>query len=260
MTEQTPEQAPPPLGIDLGTTNSLVAYLGPNGAPDILTNHVQEAFTPSVVGLRVGKARPGASKFVVGRQALNNANRDPRNTIRSIKRFMGLPSGDPKVMVAREHVAYEVLSAPGEEGRLGVRLGDDLLAPGEVWALVLGQLKQDAESRLGALNVGHVVITCPAYFNEPQRKATHEAGIRSGLRVKALLDEPTAAYLSESRDSHRERERVLVVDFGGGTLDISLIQRKDGRFNVMSYTGDNFLGGDDIDMAIAAHVRQHILE
>jgi molecular chaperone DnaK len=105
-----------------------------------------------------------------------------------------------------------------------------------------------------------VVITCPAYFNEPQRKATHEAGVRAGLKVKALLDEPTAAYLSESRASERERERVLVVDFGGGTLDISLIQRQDNRFNVMSYTGDNFLGGDDIDRVIAIRVRQHILE
>ncbi|MFC1660761.1 Hsp70 family protein [Gemmatimonadota bacterium] len=258
MTDDTPQRGS--LGVDLGTTNSLVAYLEQSGTPDILTNHVQETYTPSVVGLRAGQPRPGASMFVVGRQALNNANRDPRNTIRSIKRFMGLPFSDPKVTVAREHVAYEVLSAPGEEGKLVVRLGDDLLTPEEVSALILGQLRQDAEARLGPEGVGHVVITCPAYFNEPQRKATHEAGIRAGLRVKALLDEPTAAYLSESRDSQRERERVLVVDFGGGTLDISLIQRQGGRFNVMSYTGDNFLGGDDIDMAIAGYVRQHILE
>lgn len=249
------------VGIDLGTTNSLIASVGASGTPEILTNRGQEPITPSVVGLRPGKNRDDSRpQFLVGRQALNNAERDPKNTIRSIKRFMGLQFSDPRVEVARSHVSYEVQESPSEKGKLVVRLGQDLLTPEEVSALILRQLRSDAEARLANASFSHVVITVPAYFGDAERKATWNAGLRAGLRVKVLVDEPTAAYLYESRDSQRTRERILVFDFGGGTLDISLIQRKESNFQVVSYTGDNFLGGDDVDRLIVAHLKYLIRE
>ncbi|MBN1418052.1 MAG: Hsp70 family protein [Planctomycetes bacterium] len=252
------------IGIDLGTTNSLVAYVGASGFPEIIPARDQTSFTPSVVGRRSGPVR-GGSRFLVGRLALNNARRDPCNTIRSIKRFMGLSFGDPRVSVARERVSYEIQEDPTQPGRLLVRIGDDLMAPEEISAEILRQIKEDAEARLGGPgSLPYAVITCPAYFSEPQRVATRKAGMLADLRVKALLDEPTAAALSEIHGRDVDRARLLVFDFGGGTLDISLVQvsQQDGvkRYHVVSYAGDNFLGGDDIDAAIAGIIRNHILD
>lgn len=246
------------VGIDLGTTNSLAARVVGKGAVEIVPNREGEALTPSVVSLppKVAKAEPG--KYLVGKQAVNNARRDPRNTIRSIKRFMGLAFSDPKVQVAKTHVTYEVLEDPGREGALVVRMGESLMTPEEVSAQVLHRIKRDCESRLGG-PVTHAVITVPAYFLEPQRKATRQAGIVAGLNVKAILDEPTAAAISEFEPESVDRARILVFDFGGGTLDFSLVQLSGGNLNVLSYGGDNFLGGDDIDRGVAELIREWII-
>ncbi len=248
------------VGIDLGTTNSLIAVVGADSSPQVLPNREQMMFTPSAVAARPSAPGKEGPKYLVGLLALNNARRDPRNTVRSIKRFMGLSYVDSKAQVAREHVSYEVREDTSEPGRLLVDVGGALLTPEEVSAEILRKLKMDAEARLPSGRVDYAVITCPAYFSEPQRAATRRAGQLAGLRVKALLDEPTAAALSESRGRAEVRARLLVFDFGGGTLDFSLIQRSGNTFNVVSYGGDNFLGGDDIDRAIARHIRGHILD
>lgn len=233
------------IGIDLGTTNSLAAHVGASGEPEILQNAQQSAITPSVVGL--DRVRPGRERQVlVGQNALHGAARDPVNTIRSVKRFMGRRISDPDIEVQRSHVRYRIEGDPVRDGALVIRLGDALYTPEEISARILTKVREDAESRLGG-PVTHAVITVPAYFLESQRVATVEAGRSAGLTVKALLDEPTAAALSELGDDPEGRERVLVVDFGGGTLDISLVQRAGGNLNVLTYTGDNHLGGDDID-------------
>lgn len=248
------------VGIDLGTTNSSIAIVGPEGTPEILPNKEQMMSTVSAVAAR--RSAPGSEgpKYLVGLLAVNNARRDPKNTVRSIKRFMGLSFRDSKTQVACEHVSYEVREDTAAPGRLLVSLGSELLTPEEVSAEILRKVKTDAEARLRSGTIDYAVITCPAYFSEPQRAATRRAGQLAGLRVKALLDEPTAAALYEGRGRNIERARILVFDFGGGTLDFSLIQRSGRSFRVVSYGGDNFLGGDDIDRAIARHIRNHILD
>lgn len=239
------------VGIDLGTTNSLVAHVGTDGDVQLLMLG-SESFLPSVVGLDRGPRNEGAGKLLVGRPALNNARRDPRNTIRSIKRFMGMPFQEPKVQVARSRVVYEVVQDPSRGGALAARIGDQLLTPEDVSAQILLRLKQEAEKRLRR-SVTHAVITVPAYFLESQRAATRRAGELAGLKVKALLDEPTAAALSEGG---RDRSRMLVFDFGGGTLDISVVQRSGGNISAIEYAGDNHLGGDDIDRGLAQLIRK----
>jgi molecular chaperone DnaK len=245
------------VGIDLGTTNTLVAWLPASGVPEILPNRDQEALTPSVIGLAPQSGRPERGKYLLGRQALNNARRDSENTIRSIKRFMGLSFNDPKVQVAREHVTYKVLEDPGRSGALVVKVGDTLLTPEEVSAQVLQRVKQDAEARLGGA-VTHAVITVPAYFSEPQRVATRRAGVLAGINVKAILDEPTSAAIAEYGDGAMEKGRIMVFDFGGGTLDISILQVRGKDLHVSGYDGDNFLGGDDIDQGLTAPIREWI--
>ena len=255
-----PEKKTVSVGIDLGTTNSLIAVVGPEGTPEVLPNKEQMMSTPSAVAARPSAPGREGAKYLVGLLAVNNARRDPRNTIRSIKRFMGMSFKDVKVQVAREHVSYEVREDTGEPGRLLVSVGGALLTPEEVSAEILRKVKTDAEARLPSGTIDYVVVTCPAWFSEPQRAATRRAGHLAGLRVKALLDEPTAAALYEGRGRDAKRARILVFDFGGGTLDFSLIQRSGRSFNVVTHGGDNFLGGDDIDRAIAQHIRNHILD
>jgi molecular chaperone DnaK len=241
------------VGIDLGTTNSLVAVVGPGGTPEILPARDNDRCTPSVVGLRVGSA-----EYLVGRQALNNAARDPRNTIRSIKRFIGLPYDDARVQVALHHVAYEVQRDPGREGALVVKLGDRVLTPEEVSAQVLQAIRADAEARLNR-PVSHVVITVPAYFLPEQRAATRRAGALAGLLVRAIIDEPTAATIAERAGmASDEPARLLVFDFGGGTLDLAVVQCVGNTFTVIAHGGDNFLGGDDVDRAISDRIAEWI--
>lgn len=235
------------VGIDLGTTNSLVAVVESNGTAAVLESRARERLTPSVVGLPPKSDGSNPADILVGREAVNNERRNPTDTIRSIKRFMGLSAEDARVKAAAENVLYKVTRDPGGNSNVVVRLGARLLLPEEVSAFVLRQLKEDASAQLGK-PVIRAVITVPAYFLDHQREATRAAGLRAGLQVLALLDEPTAAALAESAlGDSAERARVLVFDFGGGTLDISLIQRSAGSFTVLGYGGDNFLGGDDID-------------
>jgi molecular chaperone DnaK len=257
MSEELAVKAGQCIGIDLGTTNSLAAVVAASGGVDVLPNRDQDTITPSVVSLPPKGGKAEAGKYLVGKQAANNARRDPRNTIRSIKRFMGLEFSNPKVGVARQHVSYEVAEDTARAGALVVRLGTNLLTPEEVSAEILRRVHKDAEARLSGL-VTHAVITVPAYFTEPQRKATRRAGVLAGLNVKAILDEPTAAALAERSHTSVERGRLLVFDFGGGTLDISLVQVVDKNLNVMSYTGDNFLGGDDIDRGLAHVIKEWV--
>jgi molecular chaperone DnaK len=245
------------VGIDLGTTNTLVSWLNAAGVPEILPNRDQEALTPSAISLPPKSSRLEPGKYLVGRQALNNARRDAENTIRSIKRFMGLTFKDPRVQVAREHVTYKVLEDPGRAGALVVKIGESLLTPEEVAAQVLLRAKQDAEARLQG-SVTHAVITVPAYFSEPQRLATRRAGILAGLNVKAILDEPTAAAIAEYGDGAMQKGRIMVFDFGGGTLDISILQVKGKDLTVNAYDGDNFLGGDDIDQGLTEPIKEWI--
>ncbi len=257
--EQTRETVPA-VGIDLGTTNSLVAALTAGGEPEILGNRDLERMTPSVVSLPPRRTGANLEELLVGRHALNNARRDARNTLRSVKRLMGLAAGDEQVAVVRAHVAYEVTEDPAQPGSVVVRLGERLMTPSEVSGLLLRRLKEDAETALGC-PVTHAVVTVPAYFNEPQRRATARAAAMAGLKLKALLDEPTAAALSEtSRGATGEARRMIVFDFGGGTLDVSLVQFTGRDYHVPAYTGDNFLGGDDIDRAISTLIRDWILE
>ncbi len=246
------------VGIDLGTTNSLLAVVRPGGVAEVIPNKEQEMITPSVISLprRRPDAHDRSDHCLVGRQAVNNTERAPENTIRSIKRFIGLSFADPKVQVAKQHVSYEIQAAPGGGGGVTAKISEKLLTPEEISAMILRKLKEDAEARLGS-PVTQAVITVPAYFEEHRRRATRNAGALAGLTVLAILDEPTAAAISESV-GETENARVLVFDFGGGTLDISLIIRAGGNLNVRSYTGDAFLGGDDIDRGIADLFRAYI--
>jgi molecular chaperone DnaK len=244
------------VGIDLGTTNSLVAVVTPNGTVEILPSRDQERHTPSVVSLpkKVDPAHP--DRYLVGRQAVHNARLAPANTIRSIKRFMGRRYDEPQIKIACEHVVYKTQADPGGSGSTVVKLGEKLLTPEEISALILRRLREDAESRLGG-PVARAVITVPAYFMETQRVATRRAGELAGLQVMAILDEPTAAAIAEGQD-RSENARILVFDFGGGTLDFSFIITSRGNMSVKCYGGDNFLGGDDIDRALANLIRSKI--
>jgi molecular chaperone DnaK (HSP70) len=240
------------IGIDLGTTNSLVAAVIADHT-EILPNRENEPSTPSVVGMRKGK-------FLVGKQARNNAGGDPANTILSIKRLIGLPSGDPVVDILRHHVAYQIVENPDQPGALAVKVGDKVLSPEEVSAMVLRRLREDAEERLRD-KVQYAVVTVPAYFPAHRRDATARAAAQAGFTLKAILDEPTAAALSECMDEGTpERARIIVFDFGGGTLDISLVERSGKNLKVVNYCGDNFLGGDDIDRLLVDHILEHVIQ
>lgn len=241
------------IGIDLGTTNSLAAITDAEGRTEILENREMQVLTPSAVGLPEGH---GEARLLVGDEAINAAQRDPKTVVRSIKRFMGLAHDDPRTAAACGGVAYELHRGPS--GGVTVKLGDRHLTPEEVSAEILMRVRMDAEERLGR-PVTEAVITVPAYFLEHQRAATRRAGALAGLKVLALLDEPTAAALSESTHATEDRARSLIFDMGGGTLDISLIMRNGQQFTVLSYAGDNFLGGDDVDRAIVGIVRDWIV-
>jgi len=248
------------VGIDLGTTNSRLAVVRPGDVAEVVPNKEQEEVTPSVVGLsrRRHDATEQTGRYLVGRAAMNNSERAPENTIRSIKRFIGLTFTNPLVQIAQEHVAYDIQAAPDGRGGVAAKIGEKLLTPEEISAMILRKLKEDAEARLGS-PVTQAVITVPAYFEEPRRRATRNAGALAGLTVLAILDEPTAAAISEGVDE-TDNARVLVFDFGGSTLDISLIIQAEGKLHVRGYAGDAFLGGDDIDRAIADHIRANIVE
>lgn len=229
------------IGIDLGTTNSVVAVME-GGEPDVIENSEGDRTTPSVVAYKDdGERLVGAP---AKRQAITNAE----NTVFSIKRFMGRKLDE--VDEEAGEVPYEVVA--DDKGLARVQLGDRQYAPQEISAMILQKLKQTAEDHLGE-EVTDAVITVPAYFNDAQRTATKEAGEIAGLNVERIINEPTAASLAYGLDDESEQV-VAVYDFGGGTFDVSILELGDGVFEVKATYGDSHLGGDDFDQRLINHI------
>ena len=228
------------IGIDLGTTNSVVAVME-GGEPTVITSSEGNRLIPSVVAVN---AKTG--ERLVGQVARRQAIVNPENTIFSIKRFMGRKTSDAHVERALDLVPYKVTSAPN--GDVRVHMGGKEYAPPEVSAMILSKLKADAEAYLGD-SVTQAVITVPAYFNDSQRNATKDAGKIAGLEVLRIINEPTASSLAYGLDRKTE-ETIAVYDLGGGTFDISILDVGDGVFEVKATNGDTFLGGDDFDQRV----------
>ncbi|MBN8825668.1 MULTISPECIES: molecular chaperone DnaK [unclassified Spirosoma] len=228
------------IGIDLGTTNSCVAVMEGN-EPVVIPNSEGARTTPSVVAFMDN----GNGERKVGAPAKRQAITNPKNTISSIKRFMGKRFNEVTNEV--KNVSYDVQSGPNSTPR--VKIGDRQYTPQELSALILQKMKQTAEDYLGQ-TVTEAVITVPAYFNDAERQATKEAGQIAGLDVKRIINEPTAAALAYGLDKTNHDQKIAVFDLGGGTFDISILELGDGVFEVKSTDGDTHLGGDDFDQVI----------
>lgn len=205
------------VGIDLGTTNSVIAWMKPDGTVEVIPNAEGSRVTPSVV------AFTKSGEILVGEPAKRQMILNPERTIKSIKRKMGTD--------------YKV------------RIDDKEYTPQEISAFILKKLKNDAEAYLGG-EIKKAVITCPAYFNDAQRQATKEAGIIAGLEVLRIINEPTAAALAYGLDKAGKEEKVLVYDLGGGTFDVSILEIGEGVIEVIATAGNNHLGGDDFDQRL----------
>ena len=228
------------IGIDLGTTNSVVAVME-GGEPTVITSSEGSRLIPSVVAIN-----PKTNERLVGQVARRQAIVNADNTIFSIKRFMGRKHSDPEVQRALDLVPYKVTGAAN--GDVRVHMGGKEYAPPEVSAMILAKIKADAEAYIGEA-VTQAVITVPAYFNDSQRNATKDAGKIAGLEVLRIINEPTASSLAYGLDRKTD-ETIAVFDLGGGTFDISILDVGDGVFEVKSTNGDTFLGGDDFDQRI----------
>src|SRR3954454_13520802 len=229
------------IGIDLGTTNSVVAVME-GGSPTVIPNQEGNRTTPSVVAFTKSGER------LVGRVAKRQAITNPENTIFSIKRFMGRRFDE--VSEEMKMVPYKV--ARGDNGDARVEIMGKKYSPPEISAMILTKLKEAAESYLGE-KVSQAVITVPAYFNDAQRQATKDAGKIAGLDVLRIINEPTAAALAYGLDKSGTKT-IAVYDLGGGTFDISILEIDDGLFEVKSTNGDTFLGGEDFDMRIVQYL------
>ncbi|MFJ9445933.1 Hsp70 family protein [Kitasatospora sp. NPDC101235] len=240
------------LGIDLGTTNSVVAHLR-RGEPEIIFNRQNQEATPSVVG----SGRKG--ELLVGSTARSRIAIDGANVIRSVKRFMGRKFKDPQVQAALKEVDYKVTA--GTDGDVNVWFNGRSYTPIEISAIILHRLREDAEQRFGE-PFHRAVITVPAYFGERQVAATQEAGRMAGLHVLRIINEPTAAALAYGITSEAgdEGRTVLVYDLGGGTFDISILLLVPGSVSVLGIEGDNLLGGDDFDRGITTALLEDIRE
>ncbi|MBI5034967.1 MAG: molecular chaperone DnaK [Chloroflexi bacterium] len=227
------------IGIDLGTTNSVVAVME-GSDPVVVTNTEGARLTPSVVAITKSGER------LVGQVAKRQAVTNPENTIFSIKRLMGRKFTDPEVQKARKILPYKIVEA--HNGDAWVELAGKQYSPPEISGMILAKLKGDAEAYLGE-KVTQAVITVPAYFNDSQRQATKDAGRIAGLEVLRIINEPTASSLAYGLDKKKD-ETIAVYDFGGGTFDISILALGEGVFEVKSTNGDTFLGGDDFDQRI----------
>lgn len=223
------------VGIDLGTTNSLVAYVNDTGA-EVIRDASGNGLVPSIVYYDHEQDR-----LLVGEEARDRLITEPRKAIYSVKRFMGKGSAD--VQEDLELVPFQI--APDSEQVIGFQMGDRVFTPPEISAFILRDLKRRA-SRFFGEEVSQAVITVPAYFNDAQRQATKDAGHLAGLEVLRIVNEPTAASLAYGIDK-REQAIVAVYDLGGGTFDVSILKLKDGIFEVLSTNGDTHLGGDDLD-------------
>ena len=230
------------IGIDLGTTNSCVAIM--DGAqPRVIENAEGARTTPSIVGYT-------DDERLVGQAAKRQAVTNPDNTIFAVKRLIGRRIGDAAVEKDRKLVPYAIVD--GGNGDAWVEVRGEKYSPSQVSALILGKMKETAESYLGE-EVTQAVITVPAYFNDAQRQATKDAGKIAGLEVLRIINEPTAAALAYGLD-RKETKTIAVYDLGGGTFDVTILEIDDGLFEVKSTNGDTFLGGEDFDMRIVEYL------
>ncbi len=234
------------LGIDLGTTNSAMAIVE-GGEPRIIENQEGNRTTPSVVALSKNGER------LVGLLGKRQAITNPRNTIFSVKRFIGRKASDPEVVHDKKWLSYEIRES--KSGGVEVKMGEQWYAPPEISAMVLQKLKHDAEEKLGE-KITDAIITVPAYFDDSQRQATKDAGEIAGFSVKRIINEPTAAALAYGFGSgktggrRKESEQIVVYDFGGGTFDVSVLEVSKDTVEVKATGGDTHLGGDDFDQKI----------
>src|SRR3979411_3087900 len=236
------------IGIDLGTTNSAMAYME-GGEPTIIPNAEGGRITPSVVAFTKTGER------LVGQLAKRQAITNPENTIYSVKRLMGRRFSDPEVQRTVKMVPYKIEQASNGGVEI-VRGNGKKLTPPEVSAMIRQKLKTDAEAYLGD-KVTQAVITVPAYFDDSQRQATKDAGQIAGLEVLRIINEPTAAALAYGLDKKKD-ELVAVYDLGGGTFDISILQLGEGVFEVKATNGDTHLGGDDFDERVMQWLRRGV--
>src|SRR5512136_753088 len=227
------------VGIDLGTTNSVVAVLE-GGEPVVITTAEGSRLLPSVVAFTKNGER------LAGQTAKRQAVVNPENTVFSIKRFMGRRYSE--VAQERQRVPYQVTEGPAGDARVHIPQTGQTYTPQEISAMILQKLKKDAEAYLGE-PVTQAVITVPAYFNDSQRQATKDAGKIAGLEVLRIINEPTASALAYGLDK-KSNETILVFDLGGGTFDISLLEVGDGVVEVKATSGDTHLGGDDWDAVL----------
>ncbi|RMG86274.1 MAG: molecular chaperone DnaK, partial [Candidatus Dadabacteria bacterium] len=227
------------IGIDLGTTNSVVAVVL-NGEPTVIPNAEGNRTTPSMVAIAEDGQR------LVGQAAKRQAVTNPANTVFAIKRLIGRKYTDPEVEKDKKMVPYTIVE--GTNGDAWVEVRGKKYSPAEISAWILQKMKQTAEDYLGE-PVTEAVITVPAYFNDSQRQATKDAGRIAGLEVKRIINEPTAAALAYGLDKEGEK-KIAVFDLGGGTFDISILELGEGVFEVKATNGDTFLGGEDFDKRI----------
>ena len=237
------------IGIDLGTTNSCVAVMEGN-EPVVIPNSEGRRTTPSIVAFLDN----GNGERKVGDPAKRQAITNPKNTIQSIKRFMGKKFSEAGNEL--KNITYVVEQGPNDTPR--VRIGDRLYTPQELSAMILQKMKTTAEDYLGT-TVSEAVITVPAYFNDAERQATKEAGQIAGLEVKRIINEPTAAALAYGLDKKDQDAIIAVFDLGGGTFDVSILELGDGVFEVKSTDGDTHLGGDDFDHKIIDWLAQEFI-
>ena len=232
------------IGIDLGTTNSAMAYMSA-GEPEIIENSEGQRITPSVVALNTK-----TGERLIGMMARRQAVTNPEHTVYSAKRFIGRRFDDELVRSDQDRVPFTLSGL--ENGDVGIQFDGNVRPPAELSSMLLARLKSDAEERLGE-PVTQAVITVPAYFNDAQREATRVAGTIAGLEVLRIVNEPTAAALAYGLDKKGDRT-VAVYDLGGGTFDITILQVGDGVFEVKSTNGDTHLGGDDFDSRLVEYL------
>lgn len=231
------------LGIDLGTTNSAMAFVEA-GQPKIIENKEGARTTPSIVA--VSKTGERLTGLLAKRQAVTN----PQNTIFSVKRLIGRKFTDPEVQRDKKLLPYEIRES--SSGGVEIKMQEKWYRPEEISAMVLQKLKQDAEEKLGE-KITEAIITCPAYFDDSQRQATKNAGEIAGFTVKRVINEPTAAALAYGLNK-KKSEQIVVYDFGGGTFDVSVLETGDDTIEVKSTGGDTHLGGDDFDQQIIQYL------
>jgi molecular chaperone DnaK len=229
------------IGIDLGTTNSCVAVME-GGVPQVIPNQEGARTTPSIVGFTAKGER------LVGQIAKRQALTNPKNTVFAVKRLVGRKADSPEAEQARQFLPFELVAA--ENGDLHIKIEDNVYSPPQISSFVLQKLKAAAEDYLGEA-VEEAIITVPAYFNDPQRQATKDAGLIAGLKVSRIINEPTAAALAYGlKSAEGDGKMVAVFDLGGGTFDITILEMAEGLFQVRATGGDTYLGGEDFDQRI----------